>query len=387
MSLFDKDFKLTFEAAEEPEDKDLKASEEKCENCDEPDTKKDKKAPAKKKDDKVGDSEGEEGEEAPAEEPNEDEMKEAASLVDSDFECDSLMEMRGPVAIHDCEEEVHYLCLEAVAMQIAMDKTDQKLTEAYVVTESEEAKEEVKKSFKESVARYWERLKGFMERVRLAIMRTARRVTAYIQTAVARVMAKFAASGKHSEKLTDATVKAPANVKNSLKDLINSLNNYMVDNQKDLYEVAVAAKASDKDKVSNVTIAEKSDILKHVLGEEADIKAADFGSVANIVSALKNAKKDSIDLINAERANIDNCLKRLSSYVKSNKDLDTEAMTVGIAAINKLIVSYNRKLSVLTSVLVAWLGARVRVLRANDKKATESFDGASLFEQFMAMTE
>ena len=149
MSLFDKDFKLTFEASEDLEDKDLQASEEKCEDCDEPKTKKDKEDSDKKDSDKKDDADDGEGEEP--EEPTEADMKEAATLVDADLECDSLLEMRGPVAIQECEEDIHYLCLEAVGMQIAMDKTDQKLTEAYVVTESEEAKEEVKRSFKESL--------------------------------------------------------------------------------------------------------------------------------------------------------------------------------------------------------------------------------------------
>ena len=102
---------------------------------------------------------------------------------------------------------------------------------------------------------------------------------------------------------------------------------------------------------------------------------------------MKNAKSESVKYIDNERRWVDNSLTNLGKFIKANKDLDTEAMTVGIAAVNKLVVCFNRKLSVLTSILVAWLGARARVLRANDKKATESFDGASLFEQFMAMTE
>lgn len=387
MSLFDKDFKLTFEASEDLEDKDLKASEEKCEDCDEPDTKKDKKAPAKKKDDEGDDNKGEEGEEAPAEEPNEADMKEAAALVDSDLECDSLLEMRGPVAIHECEEEVHYLCLEAVAMQIAMDKTDQKLTEAYVVTEAEEGKEEVKRSFKESVKRYWERFKGFMERVRLAVIRTAQRVWAYVTSMASKVAAKIAAKGKYSTIASDATIKAPANITKSLKDLVGAISKEVSSANVTLQQVIAKPEAGDKDTVANLTLPNKDDILKNVLGEEKEIKCNSFGEVSALISTLKNCSKEAGAYINSEKDKINKNLSSLGATLRRVNDLDTEAMTVGIAAINKEVALYNRQLSVLTSVFVAWLGARTKALRAHGKATKESFDGSSLFEQFMAMTE
>ena len=386
MSLFDKDFKLTFEAAEEPEDKkDLQASEEKCEDCDEPKTKKDKEDSAKKDSDKKDDADDGEGEEP--EEPTEADMKEAATLVDADLECDSLLEMRGPVAIHECEEDVHYLCLEAVAMQIAMDKTDQKLTEAYVVTEAEEGKEEVKRSFKESLKRYWERFKGFMERVRLAIVRTAQRVWAYLSSMAAKVSAKIAAKGKYSTIASDATIKAPANITKSLKDLVGAISKEVSSANVTLQQVIAKPEAGDKDTVANLTLPNKDDILKNVLGEEKEIKCNSFGEVSALISTLKNCSKEAGAYINSEKEKINKNLNSLSATLRRVNDLDTAAMTVGIAAINKEVALYNRQLSVLTSVFVAWLGARTKALRAHGKATKESFDGGSLFEQFMAMTE
>lgn len=386
MSLFDKDFKLTFEAAEEPEDKkDLQASEEKCEDCDEPKIKKDKEDSAKKDSDKKDDADDGEGEEP--EEPTEADMKEAATLVDADLECDSLLEMRGPVAIQECEEDIHYLCLEAVGMQIAMDKTDQKLTEAYVVTESEEAKEEVKRSFKESLKRYWERFKGFMERVRLAIVRTAQRVWAYLSSMAAKVSAKIAAKGKYSTIASDATIKAPANITKSLKDLVGAISKEVSSANVTLQQVIAKPEVGDKDTVANLTLPNKDDILKNVLGEEKEIKCNSFGEVSALISTLKNCSKEAGAYINSEKEKINKNLNSLSATLRRVNDLDTAAMTVGIAAINKEVALYNRQLSVLTSVFVAWLGARTKALRAHGKATKESFDGGSLFEQFMAMTE
>ena len=384
MSLFDKDFKLTFEASEDLEDKDLQASEEKCEDCDEPDTKKGKKAPAKKKDDEEGDNKGEE-EEEPAEEPTEADMKEAAALVDSDLECDSLLEMRGPVAIHECEEDVHYLCLEAVAMQIAMDKTDQKLTEAYVVTEAEEAKEEVKRSFKESLKRYWERFKGFMERVRLAIARTAQRVWAYIRTLASKAGAKIAARGKFSPvPLNDKEIDAPKNITKGISELASAVLSHS--------DVVAATKSlkmimadPNKEAMSKVTIPEKDAILKDVLGESGKVKAKEFGNAVSVATTLKNAGAVAGKIINGEKKKVDELINATANRVKQANDLDTKEMTIYIAAINKRIAMYNRCLSVLTSIFVAWIGARVRALKIGVAK--ESFEGNSLFEQFMAMTE
>lgn len=378
MSLFDKDFDLdmTLEAAEL--ESILEAKEEECEE-------KEEEAKAEKADDA---EEAEDGEE----EASEEDRKEAEEAAEFDLECDSLMECQGSPAIADAEEELHFITTEAMAMNIAFNRVDIACTEAYVMEADEAAKEGIIKRFKDSVKKYWERFKAFLGKLKNMVIRTAQRVAAYVRTFVAKVVAK--ASLKLKEKsvlekkvnLADLKITINANLNDSVANMISRLDRAYDPVSLKFSKMASEATAEDKDALMQVKVADKAEVLKEIMGEKKEVAVAAIASDAQKLVADMKRAEELIKLVDNKKKNVLEAIKHCEARAKAMKDLDTTVMSVRMAAINKAVSVYNRELSCMTTILVAWLGARTKAFwKIVTADAVKESASDTMLEDFLKM--
>ena len=419
MSLLDKEFSIAMEEAEAKEvTPDLQKEEEKAadvtqdrnddpnsvaegkeaddpevedEDNDDADDKKDKKKSKKDDDDECDCGE----EDCPKCNPKAKAKLEAA--VDYDLECDNIMECMGCPAIREAAEEINYLCLEAVSMNIAFDKTDSACTEAWRTTESEAEKAAITESFKESLKKYVDRFKAFMSKVGKTVENMAKQFKNYIATMCQKLSGKVLGAAGNRMNLnlngSDEKISMPATLKKGLPDLAKKVAALAPKGLKDVQKIA----AGDFDDVeaARAKVAEflgdypdKKAIVASVLGDATEVAIKDFKTTNAVAADLKGAAGNAdVEVLRKEvKAELDAAM----SHFGQLKDIDTAKMTVMIAAINKLVALYNRKLSALTAITTAWMVARAKVLRRAfagrkglEKNVSES---ATLLESFMDMT-
>jgi len=415
MSLLDKEFSIAMEEAEAKEvTPDLQKEEEKAADVtqdrnDDPNSVKlegkeaDDPETEEKKDDEPKAEKEDKAEDAPAddaecEECDEKEKKKLEAAVDFDLECDSIFECMGAPAVREAEEEIGYLCLEAVSMNIAFDKADTACTEAWATSNSEAEKAAITESFKESLKKYVERFKNFIAKLRATVVNTAKRVKNYIATMAQKVAAKVL--GKAGDKLnrelgsSDAVVKMPVALKKSLTDLSKKVAGFTPKGLKDIEKIAagdIADPEAARAKVAEFMkdVPEKKALLATILGEDAEVAVKDFKSTGAVASDLKGAAGNAD--IDALRKEVEAQLTAAMNNFAHLKDIDSANMTIVVAAINKLVALYNRKLSALTAIATAWMIARAKVLRAAfaGRKGLEkspAAESATLLESFMDMS-
>ena len=381
-------------AAEGKEADDPEVEDKEDDEAKEPKEDKKEKKAAKKDDD---DEECDCGEEdCPKCNPKAKEKLEAA--VDYDLECDSIMECMGAPAIRDAEEEINYLCLEAVSVNIAFDKADSACTEAWTTSNSESEKAAITESFKESLKKYVERFKGFMAKVFKTVENTAKRVKNYLQTMCMKLYGKVygAAGNKMNLNLSasEEKISMPVVLKKALPELAKKIVAFTPKGLKDIQKIAAgdfddveAARAKVSEFLADCP--DKKAIVTSVLGEAAEVAIKDFKTTNAVAADLKDAARNAD--VEALRKEVKAELDSTMSHFGQLKDIDTAKMTVMIAAINKLVALYNRKLSALTAITTAWMVARAKVLRRAfaGRKGLEknpAAESATLLESFMDMT-
>lgn len=324
--------------------------------------------------------------------------KKVEEAVDFDLACDSIFECRGVPAIREAEEEMNYLCLEAVAMNIAFDKADTACTEAWTTSTSDAEKAAITESFKDSLKKYVERARNFFAKAKATVINVAKHAKNFIATMAQKIAAKVL--GKAGTKLnrelgsSEATVKMPVELKKSLGDLSKKIANFTPKGLKDIEKIAAgdiadpeAARAKVAEFMSDVP--DKKALIATILGEDKDVAVKDFRSTGSVASDLKGAA-NSAD-IDALRKEVEAQLNAAMGNFAHLKDIDSANMTIVIAAVNKLVALYNRKLSALTAIATAWMVARAKVLRAAwaGRKGLEkspAAESATLLESFMDMS-
>lgn len=345
MSLFDKDFDLdvTLEAAKEAEDVEAKEAEDvKAEEI------------------------------AEGEEDQEEVEKEAEEAAEFDLNCDSFMECQGSPAIMDAEEELHFISTEAMAMNIAFDRVDTACTEAYVMEADAAVKGNIMTRFKNSVKRYWERFKAFLVKLKNLVIRTAQRVMAFIKSFISKVVAKLAMKWNNGNDLKnkeigeDVEITVREYVKEDIKKLLGEVVKYTSQVETKLLNLADAGKAEDKSELGNIAILEKEELLKVIVGNSKTMNVSDFGKVNSVIADVKKVDSVVNGVVAKFRDGILKDIKKVEAKAnaKGMKDLDTADMTVRMAAINKAVSLYNRRLAVSTSIMTLWVGARVKALNA-----------------------
>lgn len=375
MSLFDKDFDLdmTLEAAE------LEYTLEAKKECEEEEAEGDAKEAEK--------AEGEGEEEASAED-----QEEAEEAAEFDLECDSLMECQGSPAIADAEEELHFITTEAMAMNIAFNRVDTACTEAYVMEADEAAKEGIIKRFKDSVKKYWERFKAFLGKLKNMVIRTAQRVAAYVKTFIAKVVTK--ASLKLKEKavldkkvnLADLKITINTNLNDSVANMISRMDRAYDPTYIKFSKMAADATAEDKDALMEIKIADKAEVLKAIMGEKKEVAVSTIASDAQKLVADMKRADELIKMVDGKKKNALEVIKHCETRAKAMKDLDTAVMAVRMAAINKAVSVYNRELSCMTTILVAWLGARTKAFwKIVTADAVKESASDSMLDDFLRM--
>lgn len=334
----------------------------------------------------------------PDAEPADDKAADNDAEASTDKE-KSLKECVGCPAINDAEEQNHFYTLEAMAIQMAFDRTDVACTESYTRAESEMEQEMVTENFKETVKKFWERFKGFLGKVRNMIVRVAQRFAGYVKQLYARVLAKWASRdaniAKIGENRFNKDIKVTVYSKLVTTD-IGALGKEVVGSYatemkaiEDASNAATANAEEAKKTLSDLKIAEKSDVLKNIVGEEKEVTVGSLGVHPKaLIDSLKKLK-DAIKTIDQMKKGIATHIDKTENRVKSMKDIDSAVMSVQIAAVNKAVSIYNRKLALLNQVLVMWVSSRARVLNAIGKykapKEEAASESMSFFDDMMSM--
>lgn len=411
MALFDTDFdsKLATVVTEAKEAKECKEDEKECKECeDKKEEKKEEKAAEEVKDekeekaeDKADEAEEKEEEEDEEElELDEDDANEAEESATFDVEeATSFEDMKGSkIALATMVQESHTACLEFIGTCIALDKVDVKCTESLAKATTASEKEIITEQFKESVKVYVQKFKAFIQKVINTIKRGVSRVGAYLERLMLKAQAKWATRNVKTvdpSAYKDLKFTAPKAVcKDDLSALAVNAVGYVADDVKKLAKVAMevndeASAEKAKAEIMEAELPKAMDIITAICGQVEECTGADFGS-RNLLNDIKNAKPGKT-LANATNSVVAQ-IKAVERSIAQSKDIDSKAMTVKVAAVNKIVGWMNRVFAAVNQIGVFWVRVRMVALNAAVKgvkeepaKAEPAKENLSLIEQFEAM--
>ena len=333
--------------------------------------------------------------------PDDPKVKQAAeSAVDIDINADSLEEAYGYGRLIDDEvEESHFACLEAVAINTAFDQVDIACTEAYQAAATEYEKSVVTEKFTDNVKKYAARIKAFLVKLKNLVVRIFNKAFNYIKVLAGRVNAKFSSLRKLGDKdkvKDDTKVKVCNALLGDFASLADDVDAKFKSQYDALTQILKDSKTTDaeslKTRIDAVTVPEKSAVIKEIRGDESEMnlggkKASDFNGY------LDNLKQASITAahkyIKDSRDNMWKAIGEAEKAAKSADDIDTAKITCITAALNKLMAVYNRTINAKITLLLAWINARAKIVRAAGWHQTkESYipaAGESLFDKYFSM--
>ena len=334
---------------------------------------------------------------------NPDASTEAA--VDMDIEADSIEESYGfDMYIGDEVQESLYACTEAVAMNTAFDRVDIACTEAYLAAGTAYEKDIVTEKFSESVKKYAAKFRAFLSKIKNLIIRIFNKAVNYIKILAARVVAKFSSLRSIEGKTIKADVKVKVHqflLKKGFDDFKKAIVAKDEGNMVGVYAIFKDAekfgKTADQMKASleKIKPTEKSELVKAVYGdskEEEYLLTGKESEVKGYANQLKQAEiTKCVKKIDEFKKEMDRTIADAEKLGKTVSDIDTAKITLVSSGINKAMTIYNRRVSAMVTLLLAWINARAKIVRAagwNSEKATavkaSAFSDASgvLFDKY-----
>ena len=333
-------------------------------------------------------------------EGDEEVEKNAAYAVDIDIEADSISEAFGFGRLMDSEvEEAHYAFLEAVAINTAFDQADMACTEAYINASSEYEKQIVTEKFTDSVKKYAAKIKDFLVKIKNLVVRIFNKAINYIKILAGRANAKLSSLRKmgDNQKIKDGTkVKVCQALLGKFKELADKIDGAYKADYDSLIQILNDAKTADaeslKTRIENVKPVEKSEALKVAYdpstAAEMDLGGKKASDVNNYLNDLKQANISSAtSVIKTSRDAMWKAIGEAEKVAKSASDIDTAKMTCITSTMNKLMSIYNRTVNAKVTLLLAWINARAKIVRAAGwKHVNESYTGGeTLFDKYFSM--
>ena len=334
----------------------------------------------------------------------------AESAVDMDINADSIEEAYGfDRLVSPDVEEAHYACLEAVTMNIAFDRADVTCTEAYVNAKSSYEKSVVTETFSESVKKYAARFKAFLNKIKNMVIRIFNKAVNYVKILAARVVAKFSSlrgiEGKkindkveikvHEELLADTGFDALA------KKICGPDQKAATDLQALMMSLKSKSAEAAKSELDSIKPKDKSELIAAVY------KASDKPTTVKLAGRESDVKKwanqlkqseisKAVDCIKTERDNMFKSIENAKKAGKDAADIDTAKMSVLTGIVNRLMTIFNRRVSAMVTLLLSWINARAKAVRAagwNSEKGTptnvpvkaSAYSDGSLFDKYFEM--
>ena len=358
MSLFDNDFINTIVTEGKDCDKDCKKGKEV----------EDEKAEEMEDEDVDVDEELSDDDKEKAEEAAEFDVEEAASIE----------EMKGVSApVAESAFDTHCACLEFLGTTAALDKADVACTESYVSASTVAEREAVTEGFKETVAKYYQKFKAFVLKIKNIIVRLYNRIKNYIVnffTKVAKKVAMWKVTKLDTEKLnkSEDKIEVYSKVTGPLSDIVGEDPKTVKAGMNEMVKLVtnITSKSSDEALAQARSAAEdtkkmdKESIRKEMLGIRQEV------SVKTFSNALEDLKKMKVPAsLEKNRNQILKTINTIEGKVKSDKGLDSKSMAVRVTVINALVTLLNKMWAVLGTAVHHWVAPRVSIVaRFGDRK-------------------
>lgn len=318
------------------------------------------------------------------------EKAEDTAAATNDADAEKLTDVQGAPAIDECKEQANFFCMEAVKVNIAFDHVDKACTEAWVTSSTDYQKAVIESNFKESAKKYWEKFKGFCVRMINLIKRTAIRVMTYIK----KMAMKLAYKVVTNKVIMDAAKNSKKFSKRLEGKDIMTFPDIFLDNASQLLAEAAVDKSNngpkkslfvnpadekvlidivfknnwtlnndyDKKQVQDIKLKETSEYRDAIIKPEIK-KTVTLPIIEKFAKELEdNDIKKVLDAVSVQANSIRSFIEKAEKQASTVKDFDTEIMVTKIAAINKLVSVYNRKLSLINSLAIMWIRIRVSAI-------------------------